>query len=86
MAKKKYSRKDFAVNPVFSVARIQLSLYASNGASMQEVADLAKVMQDCIVNAYHLAIKEVANDMTNHPGPPFEDLSDDNPFAGGLDE
>lgn len=85
--KKRYSYEDFAANAVFAAVRVQLSLYASNGSSLEEVASLARVMQESIAQAYEFAIRDASREITGHPDSESPlDLSDDNPFTGGNNE
>ncbi|MHA2136081.1 MAG: hypothetical protein ACW99J_19650 [Candidatus Thorarchaeota archaeon] len=64
-----------------------MTLYISEGASLQEAAELAGNLQQAIKRAYAIAVANAAADLTGPmPEPPDFKFSDDNPFLGPDDD
>jgi hypothetical protein len=81
----KLNKVCYIQNSVFAVAQTGLTLYISEGASLQEAAELSNSLQQAIKQAYAIAVANVASDFTG-PMPEPPDFSDDNPFLGPDDD
>ena len=75
-----YNKSDYIRNTVFTVAKMNMSLYLTEGASLQETAELANHLQQAISLAYHSALKDAGVEVAGEPPAP-ENFSEGNPFA-----
>lgn len=77
-----FSKSDYIRNSVFAIAKMNMCLYLSEGANLQETAKLAQHLQEAIKLAYHSALQDAGVNTTGQPPtPPSDNFSDGNPFA-----
>ncbi len=76
-------KADYICNSVFQLAKINLSLYLFEGASLQETARLAEHLKTCIDAAYDFAVQDAKHvaQASDNPTEFDQDLDPNNPFG-----